>query len=392
METVLTAPAASETQIDSPSTYQSAKKTRQKKKSIISGNRDHPGKAFITPLTENERMNQTWEYEGWRYVEKSSENGRVKYERVPLTTYELLHPQEGYVIVHKSPHDSNTERISTGMKTHLLNIPNVRVLGDLRTDLNLPGIVPISPDVSVVFGVSKERIWSTFDCQEEGIYPSIVFEVTSPGTRSNDFEEKYDYYCRVGIPYYVILDIQYGWDGPNETATYHLHVFERVAGQYEEMQANTEGRYWLPPVNMWLGVGDEGILFYDETGKLVLMPEELKQTLDETEQQRNVALNHADEQERIARREATRAAEQESIAQKETARAAEQERIAQEESARAAEQERIAQQERALAQEEAARAAELERIAQAALEAQLAAEAKVTELLAQMAALQAESE
>jgi len=335
METALTAPVASETEIESPMTRQSPKQTWVKKKSILSSNGAHPNQAFTNLRTKREIKSHTYEPEGWRYVEKPGKNGQVEYERVYLTAYELLHPQEDYTIVHKSPHDSNTERIGIGTKTHLANVPDVRVFGDLRTDLNLQGIRPISPDVSVIFGVSQERIWSTFNCQKEGVYPSVVFEVTSPGTRENDFGEKFDYYCRAEIPYYVILDIEYGWDGPLETAIYHLHLFEYIGGKYKEKQANAEGRYWIPPLKMWMGVGSTGILFYDESGKLLPTPEELKRTLGETEQQRDAALEHADEQERIARKEAARAAAQERLAQQEAARAAEQERFAQQEATRA---------------------------------------------------------
>jgi len=413
METVLTVTTKSETRSDSSSASQSAKRTRLKKKSTLSGNGNHPSKAFANLRTKTEQQDICWEQEGWRYIEKPSEDGRVRYERVPLTAYELLHPQEGYIIVHASPHDFNTAYIGTSTKISLRDISSVTVLGDVRTDLNLPDVEPISPDISVIFGVSRERIWTTFDCQKEGICPSVVFEITSPGTRDNDFDEKYDYYCRAGIPYYVILDIRYGWDGPVTTATYHLHVFERIGGQYVEMQANREGRCWLPPLKMWVGLGDKGILCYDESGQLLVTPEEFADTLAETERQRDSAVERADEQERIAsevasraaeqerlaQQAAVRAAEQEQIAQRErmlaqqeaAPRAAEQEQIAQQEAAHAAAQEQIAQQERMLAQQEAARAAEQERIAQEALQAQLAAEAKVAELLAQMAELQAKS-
>jgi len=198
METVLAAPAASETQTDASPTRQIFKRTRAKKKSILSSNGNHPSKVFMSPTVKIDMKSDAYEYEGWRYIEKPLANGQVKHERVPLTAYELLHPEEGYTIVHKTPHDLNTEQIATSTKTHLINVPNVRVFGDLRTDFNLPGVVPVSPDISVVFGVSEERIWSTFNCQEEGVYPSVIFEVTSPGTRAHDFDEKYDYYCRAG--------------------------------------------------------------------------------------------------------------------------------------------------------------------------------------------------
>jgi len=357
MEPVLTAPLEHETLTRVKNLP--PKLTRQDKEITHSSNGGSSDKPAITivPSKKTYAKDDDSESEGWRYVEIPSKNGRVKYERVPLTRYELLHPQEGYIIVHASPHDFNTACIGNSTKIGLRDNPQARIFGDLRTDLNLPGIRPVSPDVSILFGVSQERIWKTFNCQKEGVIPSVVFEVTSPGTRENDFDEKYNYYCQAGIPYYVILDIRYGWDGPVETATYDLYVFERISGQYEKMQANMEGKYWLPPLKMWVGLGEKGILCYDESGELLLAPEELARTLVETESERDAAIERADEQERLANEADDRAAEQKQLAKQEAARAAEQERIVQEE--------------RALAQQEAARAAEQERIAHCKLNLRL---------------------
>jgi len=147
------------------------KQTRSKKKSTISSNGDHPSKAFLSPQPKIDVESAADESEGWRYIEKAGKNGQVEYERVPLTTYELLHPKEGYTIVHASPHDINTAYIGNSAKINLRGTPEARVFGDLRTDLNLLGIEPVSPDVSVMFDVSQEQIWTTFNCQKEGIYP-----------------------------------------------------------------------------------------------------------------------------------------------------------------------------------------------------------------------------
>ena len=335
---------------------------------------------------------------------------KVKRERVLLTAYELLHPQEGYVIVHTTPHGRNTTYVDTTMSIRFTQDPKAIVLNDVRIDFNLPGIEPVSPDISVIFDVSQEKDWSTFDCQEEGVYPSVIFEITSPKTRQSDLGEKRDYYSAAGVPYYVILDIIY--DKNKQASGYNLFVYELNGAQYVEKKPGYLDRYWLPPLGIWVGLGEKGILCYDEAGNLLMDPEELAHALNESENARNIAQELADEQERIAEQEAARAAEQEQIAEQEAARATEQERIAEQErvlarqeAARAAEQERIAEQERMLAQQEAARAAEQEQLAQqeaaraaeqeqiakAALQAQLVAEAKIAELLERMAELEGKS-
>jgi len=314
-------------------------------------------------------------------------------------------------IVHATPHGRNTTYIDTIVGTHLTHEPNTFVFNDVRIDFNLLGVEPVSPDVSVIFDVSQEKDWSTFVCQEEGVYPSVIFEVTSPGTRESDFGEKHDYYRQAEVPYYVILDIIY--DKHKQASGYSLFAYELNGNQYVEIQPDHLDRYWLPPLGISVGLGEKGILCYDALGNLLMSHDELANALNESEIERNAAQALADEQKLIAEQESARAAEQERIAEQErmlarqeSARATEQERIAQQErmlaqqeSTRAAEQERIAEQEKIraaeqerIARQEAARAAEQERIARDALQAQSVAEAKIAELLARMAELEGESD
>ena len=423
MAQIMTAPTESEALVETLATTQPFKQIWRDMNLVRSPNGDHPDVSSTISRQEADE-DDSWESEGWRYIETTTEVGEITYERVPLTPYELLHPKEGYVIVHKSLHDKNTTYIGTTVGTHLAHNPKASVFGDLRTDFNLPGVEPVSPDISVVFDAPQKESWSTFKCQEEGVYPSVIFEVTSPGTRQDDFGKKYDYYRRAGVPYYVILDIIY--DKDDQPLGYELFVYELSDHQYTRCEPGYLGRYWLPPLDIWVDLGEKGILCYDAAGNLLMNHEELAHALNESEMERNAAQELADEQrriaeqerefaqqeavraavqeriaqqeavraaeqERIAQQEAARADEQERIAQQEATRAVEQERIAQQEATRAAEQERIAEQERELAQQEAARAAEQERIASEALQAQQAAEAKIVELLARMAELESKS-
>jgi len=255
-----------------------------------------------TPHVKNEpkseRQEVLYPYDGWRYTETTTAEGVVVSNRIGLTLYELLHPQEGYVIVQRTPHEENIGYGRSAMGTHLSDDPEAFVFAELRTDLNLPDIAPIVPDISVYFGIPEKKDWSTFDCQKEGIFPTVVFEITSPSTRGNDFDEKYDYYCQAEIPFYVILDIEY--DKDNQAISYHLHVFQLVNGEYVAMPPNHEGRYWISPLALWLGMDDEGILCYDEQGNLLLNHTELAHALDEAERAHNAAIERADEQEKIA--------------------------------------------------------------------------------------------
>ena len=80
------------------------------------------------------------------------------------------------------------------------------VFCDARVDWNLPGVRPLGPDIAVFRDVAERRNWKTFDVAAEGARPEVVVEVTSPDTRKNDVEDKFDFYRRAKVPLYVIAD------------------------------------------------------------------------------------------------------------------------------------------------------------------------------------------
>jgi Uma2 family endonuclease len=68
----------------------------------------------------------------------------------------------------------------------------------------------VAPDVMVIFGVApggrdNYKIW------QEGQIPSIIFEVTSKGTQSEDQGHKYALYEQMGIQEYWLFDPKNEW-------------------------------------------------------------------------------------------------------------------------------------------------------------------------------------
>ena len=63
----------------------------------------------------------------------------------------------------------------------------------------------VAPDVFVVKGISggRRRIYKLW---EEGQPPDVVFEVTSPSTRSEDLRTKHELYARLGVTEYFLFD------------------------------------------------------------------------------------------------------------------------------------------------------------------------------------------
>jgi len=251
---------------------------------------------------------------GWRYLPRMMADGHITWDKIALTLEENLHPEEDDYLMPRPPHSKNTKYIGSAVEIVVKDDPTAFVSDDLNVDLNLPGVKPVRPDIAVFFDVAKKKAWGTFDTQKEGTKPTVAFEVTSPSTRHQDFGEKYDYYARAGILYYVILDIEYEPGDNTEARNYTLHVYHLLQGSYEEMQSDDQGRYWLPPLEMFVGVGEDGILCYDAQGNFIQDYAQISEALADTRRWAEEQERIAEEQEQIAKQEAERAEEQERIA------------------------------------------------------------------------------
>jgi len=95
----------------------------------------------------------------------------------------------------RPPHEKNYTYVATSLTAKFKHKPKIFVSSDLRIDLDLPGIEPLVPDISVIFDVEEEKAWGTFYTQKEGTGPKVIFEITSPSTRKHDFVDKHAYYA-----------------------------------------------------------------------------------------------------------------------------------------------------------------------------------------------------
>jgi Uma2 family endonuclease len=128
---------------------------------------------------------------------------------------------------------------------------------------------------------------------QEGISPSVIVELLSPGTEDEDLgrtprgrtlPSKWEVYEQIlRVPYYVVFDHY----------TDRLRAFTLVAGAYQELDL-TEPRIWMPTLKIGLGLWQgeyQGITrqwlrWYDESGNWILTPMEQEQQRVQQEQQR----------------------------------------------------------------------------------------------------------
>jgi Uma2 family endonuclease len=135
------------------------------------------------------------------------------------------------------------------------------------------------PDFFVVLDVDSNPSrpgWVVWE--EEGRYPDVIVELLSPSTAEVDLGLKKELYERVfkTRDYFVFDPLE-----PNSFQGWHLDLDRG----YQPLVADERGWLWCQTLELWLGtwsgvIEDDPSIwlrFYDQSGNLVLLPEEASQ-------------------------------------------------------------------------------------------------------------------
>jgi Uma2 family endonuclease len=199
-------------------------------------------------------------------VKRVREDGTRYDEQVPLTEWDVLHPQEDDFIVHNQFHNELCSYLKTVFLWALRGRENILVLHDHRVDWQTAGLIPHGPDVVVFLDTPPHDPYvGTYRVRDEGARPIFVVEVTSPSTRRKDLNEKVFHYCRAGIPLYVIVDDAEGENG----ATIDLLAYTPSPEGPVRVILPDANRIWLPEVNLWLAVQGEHVVCQEADGKAI---------------------------------------------------------------------------------------------------------------------------
>jgi Uma2 family endonuclease len=151
----------------------------------------------------------------------------------------------------------------------------------------------VAPDVMVIFGVEPGGR-DNYKTWEEGQVPSVIFEITSPGTRSKDDVEKKDLYQSLGVTEYWQFDPLGEW------------IPEKLRGF--RLQGDEEPVYMLikndrsEVLQLQLVVEDKIIAFYQFDNSVRLLPlEELRLALEKQIEQTAAETQRADREAQRAR-------------------------------------------------------------------------------------------
>jgi len=157
------------------------------------------------------------------------------------------------------------------------DVPNVCVSGNLLM-YYVPGDKRrhVSPDVFVAFGVPK-RIRDYYLTWEEKKNPSVIFELTSSSTRSEDIKKKFVLYRdTLKVKEYFIFDPRGDYLEPR------LRGFRLRAGEYEPI-ALVNGRMPSKQLGLHLETDGRDLRLYDPASETYLPT---PNQLFEAEQQR----------------------------------------------------------------------------------------------------------
>lgn len=154
-------------------------------------------------------------YYGWRDVRRRQPDGSYKMVQLPLTIWDVLHPQFGDTIPKSIPHTKDRQDLLMKLDARLRKDPHALVMSYVRISWDVPGLEHHAPDVAVILNVeSYSPHLNDFRVAEHGVRPAFLIEVVSPHFREADTVIKVVEYHRAMVPLYVIVDRENETDDP----------------------------------------------------------------------------------------------------------------------------------------------------------------------------------
>jgi|GEM_PF-1300647 len=243
-------------------------------------------------------MNDPYRY-GYRHLFKTVGDEITIVGRKPLTLEDLLHPEEEDRRMQNSAHSFACYYLQASNFIQFDDEPDAVILHDVRIDWSVAGIKPFGPDITVILGSkldAEPEGKGTYVTGEDGPAPIMVFEITSPSTRPQDFFDKPILMQKVGLPYYFVVDIA--------TRNKRVYGYElNEDGCYIGIRPDDQGRVWVEPAKMWLGLNGKKVECFDADGNLLLTYSEIARALNQQTERANAETERADEEAR-RRREA----------------------------------------------------------------------------------------
>lgn len=107
----------------------------------------------------------------------------------------------------------------------------------------------------------------------KGKYPNVIVELLSDATKNIDKGPKKKLYAE------TFRTPEYFWFDP-EPDSLEFAGFTLNAGRYEPIQPNESGLLWSDQLQLYFGVQDEKLRYFEKSGELVPTPQEVIATAE----------------------------------------------------------------------------------------------------------------
>ncbi|MBK1988382.1 Uma2 family endonuclease [Sphaerospermopsis aphanizomenoides BCCUSP55] len=190
------------------------------------------------------------------------------------TQPEIIYPDsDGKPMAENTEHYEWIVKIKENLEILFASKQDVFIAGDLLW-YPVEGSVKTrqAPDVMVIFGRPKGRRGSYKQWEENNIAPQVVFEILSPGNRSQEMARKLLFYHRYGVEEYYIY----------EPTTLELTGLIRQQEWLEEIE---EINGWISPrLGIRFELTSDNLEIYYPDGRKFLTSLELNQQLEQERQ------------------------------------------------------------------------------------------------------------
>jgi Uma2 family endonuclease len=191
-------------------------------------------------------------------------------ETITTAVQPIHYPErDGKPIAETDVHIDVLIYLREALKDYFRNEPQMYVAGNMLFyyEEGNPAAC-VAPDVFVVQGVAKgER--RTYKLWEEGQPPTVVFEITSRGSRLEDLGTKRALYAILGVREYFL------YDALGEYLRPPLQGYRLQQGEYERMLPTDQGQLVSQALSLELQVQDGQLQVVDPaTGERLLTPAE----------------------------------------------------------------------------------------------------------------------
>lgn len=191
-------------------------------------------------------------------------------DRLTTAATQIYYPEsDGKPMGETDVHIDALIYLREALRDHFRDNPRVYVAGNmlLYYEEGNPAAC-VAPDVFVVQGVAKgER--RTYRLWEEGQPPTVVFEITSRGSRLEDLGTKRAVYAMLGVREYFLYDPLGEYLRPT------LQGYRLQEGEYQRIPPEGEGRLTIQALGLELRVEEGSLrLVNPATGERLLTPSE----------------------------------------------------------------------------------------------------------------------